>query len=286
MTKEPEMSIAPSPDPTAVTVVPTATPGGDGRGPALVPEPPKIAIRDLSVFYGRFRAVKDVTLDVAANRVTAIIGPSGCGKSTVLRTLNRMTDLVPDARATGEATLDGQNILDPGIDVVDIRRRVGMVFQRPNPFPKSIFDNVAFGPKIAGFDGDLAELVEVSLRRAALWDEVKDKLKESGLALSGGQQQRLCIARAIATSPDVILMDEPCSALDPEATRAVEDLIWDLRGNYTILIVTHNMAQARRASDECAFMLMGRVVEHAVTEEMFVAPHNKQTADYIEGRFG
>jgi phosphate transport system ATP-binding protein len=255
--------------------------------------PPKIAIRDLSVYYGQFRAVRDVNLAVAANEVTAIIGPSGCGKSTVLRTLNRMTDLVPDARASGEIVLDGENILDPRMDVVDIRRRVGMVFQRPNPFPKSIFDNVAYGPRLYGVRGrQLAEIVERTLRAAALWDEVKDKLRHSALALSGGQQQRVCIARAMAVEPEVILMDEPCSALDPIATLRIEELIAELRATYTIVIVTHNMQQASRVSDTTAFFTMGAedragyLVELGPTNEIFTNPKQQLTEDYVSGRFG
>ncbi len=244
------------------------------------------------MFYGKFRAVKDVGLDVAANRVTAIIGPSGCGKSTMLRTLNRMTDLVPDARATGEVILDGQNILDQGIDVVEIRRRVGMVFQRPNPFPKSIFDNVAYGPRLYGIRGrELQEIVERTLHAAALWDEVKDKLKQSALALSGGQQQRVCIARAMAVEPEIILMDEPCSALDPIATLRIEELIGQLRESYTIVIVTHNMQQASRVSDTTAFFTMaedraGYLVEIGETSQIFTMPREQLTEDYVSGRFG
>jgi phosphate transport system ATP-binding protein len=263
-----------------------------GPGPVTTPAAPKIVIRDLNVSYGAFRAVKDVTLDVVANRVTAIIGPSGCGKSTVLRTLNRMTDLVPDARATGEVVLDGENILDPRMDVVDVRRRVGMVFQRPNPFPKSIFDNVAYGPRLYGVRGRrLEEIVERTLHAAALWDEVKDKLRHSALALSGGQQQRVCIARAMAVEPEVILMDEPCSALDPIATLRIEELIGQLRSSYTIVIVTHNMQQASRVSDTTAFFTMGAdragyLVEMGETSQMFTMPREQLTEDYVSGRFG
>jgi phosphate transport system ATP-binding protein len=251
-----------------------------------------VAIRDLSVYYGEFRAVKDVTLDVAANQVTAIIGPSGCGKSTVLRTINRMTDLVANARATGTIDLDGANILDPGMDVVDIRRRVGMVFQRPNPFPKSIFDNVAYGPRLYGIRGrKLEEIVERTLHAAALWDEVKDKLRQSALALSGGQQQRVCIARAMAVEPEVILMDEPCSALDPIATLRIEELIAELQASYTIIIVTHNMQQASRVSDTTAFFTMGDdragyLVEMGDTSQVFTNPRERLTEDYVSGRFG
>jgi phosphate transport system ATP-binding protein len=223
--------------------------------------------------------------------VTALIGPSGCGKSTVLRTINRMNDLVPSFRLEGRITLDGQDLYAPGADPVAVRRRVGMVFQKPNPFPKSIFDNVAFGARINGYQGHIGDLVEASLRRAALWDEVKDKLKQSGLSLSGGQQQRLCIARAIATEPDVILMDEPCSALDPRATLQIEELMAELKTNYTIVIVTHNMQQAARASDRTVFLTMGDdragyVVEQSQTVEIFTNPKNQLTEDYVSGRFG
>jgi phosphate transport system ATP-binding protein len=216
-----------------------------------------LELRGVSCYYGSFRAVRDVSIDVARREVTALIGPSGCGKSTVLRTINRMNDLVPSFRLEGSIRLDGQELYAPDVDAVELRRRIGMVFQKPNPFPKSIFDNVAFGARINGYRGDIAELVEASLRRAALWNEVKDKLKQSGLSLSGGQQQRLCIARAIATEPEIILMDEPCSALDPRATLQIEDLMAELKANYTIVIVTHNMQQAARASDRTVFLTMG-----------------------------
>jgi phosphate transport system ATP-binding protein len=259
-------------------------------------EPPdasvKLAIDKLSVRYGTFLAVRDVTMDVRANSITAIIGPSGSGKSTLLRSLNRMTDLVPNARASGSVLLDGTNILEPQIDVVDVRRRVGMVFQRPNPFPKSIFDNVAYGPRLYGIRGKrLDEIVERSLRAAALWDEVRDKLRQSGMALSGGQQQRLCIARAIAVEPEVILMDEPASALDPRATLLIEELMAELKRDYTILIVTHNMQQAARVSYETAFLNMGEdragyLVEMGPTSEIFTNPKNRLTEDYVSGRFG
>jgi phosphate transport system ATP-binding protein len=254
--------------------------------------PAKIEIRGLSVYYGEFRAVRDATFDVVANQVTAIIGPSGCGKTTVLRSLNRMTDLVPTARVTGSATLDGEDILARDIDVVDVRRRVGMVFQRPNPFPKSIYDNVAYGPRLYGVRGrELDEVVERTLRGAALWDEVKDKLRRSALALSGGQQQRLCIARAMAVQPEVILMDEPASALDPIATLRIEELIAELRKDYTIVIVTHNMQQASRVSDRTAFFTMGPdragyLVEVDDTVKIFTNPRESLTEDYISGRFG
>jgi phosphate transport system ATP-binding protein len=245
-----------------------------------------VELKDVSCWYGSFRAVRDINIRVARREVTALIGPSGCGKSTVLRTINRMNDLVSIFRLEGSITLDGQDLYDPGTDPVEVRRRVGMVFQKPNPFPKSIFDNVAFGPRINGFRGNLGELVEASLRRAALWDEVKDKLKQSGMSLSGGQQQRLCIARAIATEPDVILMDEPCSSLDPRATLQIEELMADLKIRYTIVIVTHNMQQAARCSDWTAFFYMGQLVEVDRTEKIFSGPSQQQTEDYVTGKFG
>jgi phosphate transport system ATP-binding protein len=252
----------------------------------------KISIRNVSVYYHTFRALADISLEVPANHITAIIGPSGCGKSTLLRSVNRMTDLVPRTRVEGEILLDGWNILAPGLDVVEVRRRIGMVFQRPNPFPKSVFDNVAYGPRLYGVHGvALNEVVEQSLRLAALWDDVKDKLKQSGLALSGGQQQRLCIARAIAIKPDLILMDEPCSALDPIATLKIEELMHELAKDYTIIIVTHNMQQAARVSDYAAFFTMnedraGILMEFGETEQVFTNPREKVTEDYITGRFG
>jgi phosphate transport system ATP-binding protein len=290
---EPEMSIASAErEVTApVAITPTA-PAPVPSAPGVPAPPPKVEIRDLSVYYGHFRAVRNVTLDVAANRVTAIIGPSGCGKSTLLRTLNRMNDVVDGSRATGQVVLDGEDILDPGIDVVEIRRRVGMVFQRPNPFPKSIYDNVAYGPRLYGVRGRaLHEIVERTLHKAALWDEVKDKLKQSALALSGGQQQRVCIARAMAVEPEVILMDEPCSALDPIATLRIEELIAELRATYTIVIVTHNMQQAARVSDTTAFFTMGDdragyLVEMGGTNQIFTNPREALTEDYVSGRFG
>jgi phosphate transport system ATP-binding protein len=252
-------------------------------------------VRDLSVYYGDFRAVRDVTLPILRNEITALIGPSGCGKTTFLRCLNRMNDLIETARVEGRLLYHGVDLYDEAVDPVEVRRRIGMVFQKPNPFPKSIYDNVAFGPKIAGMKGDMDDLVEECLRRAALWDEVKDKLKESGLALSGGQQQRLCIARAIATRPDVILMDEPCSSLDPIATARIEDLMQELVSDYTIVIVTHNMQQAARVSDRTAFFTVevsdsgqrtGTVVEFDRTEAIFTNPTDPRTEDYVTGRFG
>ena len=252
-------------------------------------------IDGLAVYYGAFRAVRDVTLPIRKNEITALIGPSGCGKTTVLRCLNRMNDLVPGARVEGDVRYHGVDLYGSGVDPVEVRRRIGMVFQKPNPFPKSIEDNVLFGPKIAGFKGDAPELVEQSLRRAALWDEVKDKLKQSAMALSGGQQQRLCIARAIATRPDVILMDEPCSSLDPIATQRIEDLMQELVAEYTIVIVTHNMQQAARVSDRTAFFTVdvseeghrtGTVVEFDRTESIFTNPADERTEAYVTGRFG
>jgi len=243
--------------------------------------------------YGKFQAVGNIDMDIKANQVTAIIGPSGCGKSTVLRCFNRMNDLVPNTTITGQVLVDGIDIYAPGVDVVDVRQRVGMVFQRPNPFPKSIYDNVAYGPRLYGVNrrNTLDEIVEKSLRQAALWDEVKDKLRQSAYALSGGQQQRLCIARALAVEPEVILMDEPASALDPIATYRIEELIRELVKDVTIIIVTHNMQQAARVSDYTAFFMvderrMGYLVEFGMTNQIFTLPKNKQTEDYISGRFG
>ena len=250
-----------------------------------------IELQDVSCYYGSFRAVRNINLKVAKQRITALIGPSGCGKSTLLRTINRMNDLIPTYRTEGHLLLDGQDLYAKEVDPVAVRRRVGMVFQKPNPFPKTVWENVAFGPKINGYKGDLDELVERSLRRAALWDDVKDKLKQSGMALSGGQQQRLCIARTIAVNPEVILMDEPCSALDPRSTLQIEELMTELKKDYTIVIVTHNMQQAARASDTTIFMTMGEdragfVVEEAPTVEIFTNPKNQLTEDYVSGRFG
>ena len=248
-------------------------------------------VQSFSAYYGNFRAVREITLQIREHQVTAIIGPSGCGKSTLLRGFNRMNDLVESAHFDGHVLYHGVDLYAPGVDPVEVRRRIGMVFQKPNPFPKSIYDNVAFGPRVAGFRGDMDARVEESLRRAALWDEVKDKLKTPGTALSGGQQQRLCIARAIAVEPDVILMDEPCSALDPVATLRIEELMHELKQNYTIVIVTHNMQQAARASDVTAFLTMGEdraghLVEVAPTAQLFTRPESRLTEDYITGRFG
>ncbi|MQF86764.1 MAG: phosphate ABC transporter ATP-binding protein [SAR202 cluster bacterium] len=250
-----------------------------------------LAISNLDMYYGAFRALRDINLDVHRNAVTALIGPSGSGKSTLLRCINRMNDLVPGTRIEGEILFNGENIYAPGVDPAEIRLRIGMVFQKPNPFPKSIYDNVAFGLRINGFTGDLDEAVERSLKRAALWDEVKDRLKSSGLALSGGQQQRLCIARAVAVEPDIILMDEPASALDPISTLAIEELMRELSHEYTIIVVTHNMQQAARSSDWTAFMTMGEdrsgyLVEVGSTHEIFTNPKEERTEGYITGRFG
>ena len=251
-----------------------------------------IQAKGLNVHYDGSPAVSDVSLDFARNRITAIIGPSGCGKSTLLRCFNRMNELIPSARITGEVLLEGQNIYAPGVDPTDIRYQVGMVFQKPNPFPKSIYDNVAFGPRINGFRGNMNELVERSLHRAALWDEVKDRLNVSALSLSGGQQQRLCIARALAVEPSVILMDEPCSALDPIATLAIEDLMRELSEHYSIIIVTHNMQQAARVSNYTAFLLSdernagGSLVEFGESRLIFTNPEDERTEAYITGRFG
>jgi phosphate transport system ATP-binding protein len=285
------LSAPPTFAPTPEVPAPSASPG---LAPATTAEPrgeDVIRIRNLSFYYSSFRAVKDVSIDVEKHRITALIGPSGCGKSTLLRTINRMNDLITGTRVEGEVLYHGVDLYGKDVDPVEVRRRIGMVFQKANPFPKSIYDNVAFGPRINGFRGNMDELVEESLQRAALWGDVKDKLKQSGLALSGGQQQRLCIARAIATSPDVILMDEPCSALDPRSTLQIEELMFELKERYTIVIVTHNMQQAARASDYTVFLNMaedraGYVVEEGPTLGIFTNPKNKLTEDYVSGRFG
>jgi len=249
---------------------------------------PKIEARHLSFYYGEKQALFDVSMPIRQKCVTALIGPSGCGKSTFLRTLNRMNDLIPGRRISGQVLIDGIDIYHAQVDAVALRKRVGMVFQKSNPFPKSVFENVAYGPRIAGVTGRAAldSVVEQALERAALWHEVKDRLRESALNLSGGQQQRLCIARALATNPEILLMDEPASALDPAATARVEDLIFELKRNYTIVIVTHNMQQAARISDHTAFFLQGRMVEMDETSQLFTRPRQKQTEDYITGRFG
>jgi phosphate transport system ATP-binding protein len=248
----------------------------------------KIRTHDLSLSYGSKLALNNVSLDVKPNHVTALIGPSGCGKSTFLRALNRMNDLIEDARTSGEVLVDNINVYREDVDVVELRKKVGMIFQRSNPFPKSIYDNVAYGPRINGMHDTkrLDEVVESSLKRAALWDEVKDDLKKSGLALSGGQQQRLCIARALAVNPEVLLMDEPASALDPIATAKIEELIYELKSNFTIVIVTHNMQQAARVSDYTAFFYLGKIIEFSETKTIFTSPKEKQTEDYVTGRFG
>jgi phosphate transport system ATP-binding protein len=279
----------------------------DGEGARLSVRPARVGdiapeqrevvfdVEDLAVYYGDFRAIRDVNLPILRNEITALIGPSGCGKTTFLRCLNRMNDLIENARVDGRVLYHGADLYDARVDPVEVRRRIGMVFQKPNPFPKSLYDNVAFGPRIAGFKGNLDDLVEESLGKAALWDEVKGKLKDSAMALSGGQQQRLCIARAIATRPDVILMDEPCSALDPIATARIEDLMQELVADYTIVIVTHNMQQAARVSDRTAFFTVevsdeghrtGMIVEFDRTETVFTNPSDDRTEAYVTGRFG
>ncbi len=249
----------------------------------------KISVRDLNIWYGNTQAIRNVTLDIEANKVTAIIGPSGCGKSTLIRAINRMNDIIPDAKVKGKIFLDGENIYSSDMDVVEVRRKVGMVFQKSNPFPKSILENVAYGLKINGLikkKNLLEERVEQSLKGAALWNEVKNRLHDSAFDLSGGQQQRLCIARALAVEPEVVLFDEPCSALDPTATAKIEELIQDLKKKYTIIIVTHNMQQAARISDFCAFLMLGELIEYDKTDKIFTAPSKKITEDYITGRFG
>jgi phosphate transport system ATP-binding protein len=267
-----------------------------GPRDAAAGHPVVFDVNGLSVFYGSFRAVRDVDLDVRQHEITAFIGPSGCGKSTVLRCFNRMNDLIESARVEGTLTYHGVDLYDPAVNPVEVRRRIGMVFQKPNPFPKSIYDNVAYGPRLSGVKGDLDEIVERALRGAALWDEVKDRLKASAMGLSGGQQQRLCIARAIAVDPEVILMDEPCSALDPIATGRIEDLMTEIKSQFSIIIVTHNMQQAARVSDRCAFFTTevnetsdtrtGVLVEFDRTEKMFSNPGDERTENYVTGRFG
>lgn len=250
--------------------------------------PPKIRVCDFDFFYGEAKVLHGISLDIPDRQVTALIGPSGCGKSTFIRSINRMNDIIADARGQGTIEIDGRNIYGPGTDVVALRRRVGMVFQKSNPFPKSIFDNIAYGLRIGGVRQKriLSDMVEKSLRRAALWEEVKDRLHDSALALSGGQQQRLCIARALAVDPEILLMDEPASALDPIATTKIEELIWELKENYTIVIVTHNMQQAARVSDRTAFFMLGKLVESGETKTIFMNPKEKMTEDYVTGRFG
>lgn len=273
-----------------VTVRPTVQPSRLARTQSALASSvnAKISVRDLDFYYGHRQALFHVGLTIRTNSVTSFIGPSGCGKSTLLRCLNRMNDLVEGARAVGRVELDGVDVYDEAIDVTDLRKRVGMVFQKSNPFPKSIYDNVAYGPRLHGTKDkhSLDDLVQHSLQGAGLWDEVKDRLTQSALGLSGGQQQRLCIARALAVQPDVILMDEPCSALDPIATGKIEELIYTLKDTYTVVIVTHNMQQAARVSDQCGFFLMGELVEFGDTKTIFTTPRDKRTEDYITGRFG
>ena len=289
--------VAPPDDSTAVTTRPEVRPAAPPEdGPGRSPSAEVFRAADLDFWYGSFRALSGVNLTVLERQITALIGPSGCGKSTFLRCLNRMNDLIPGTRLDGSLTYHGEDLYGPGVDPIEVRRRIGMVFQRPNPFPKSIYDNVAFGPKVNGFKGNMDDLVEESLRGAALWDEVQAKLKHSALGLSGGQQQRLCIARTIAVKPEVILMDEPCSALDPIATLRIEDLMGELKKEYTIVIVTHNMQEAARVSDVTAFFTAkadettgqrtGLLVEVDATEKLFTNPNDQRTEDYIAGRFG
>ncbi len=280
--------------PTEAGVVRPPVPLAAGQAPedgATPAEEIAISVENLNLWYGQKQALTNVSLSMPRNKVTALIGPSGCGKSTLLRCINRMNDLIPNVRTQGSVRYKGADVYGPSVDPVEVRRRIGMVFQKPNPFPKSIRDNVAFGAKVNGFKGNIDELVERGLRGAALWEEVKNDLKKSGLALSGGQQQRLCIARALANEPDVILMDEPCSALDPIATLKIEDLMRELVKDYTIIIVTHNMQQAARVSDYTAFMLTdekitGQLIEHGRTDQLFTTPRDSRTEDYISGRFG
>jgi phosphate transport system ATP-binding protein len=276
-----------------------ATPATE-TAPAPAPAPASrdviFDVDDISVYYGEHRAIRDVSLDLHLNEITALIGPSGCGKSTFIRCLNRMNDLIPTARVDGRVVYHGENLYAPEIDPVQVRKRIGMVFQKPNPFPKSIYDNIAFGPRVMGMKGDMDEIVENALRRGALWDEVKDRLKTNAFGMSGGQQQRLCIARALATEPDVLLMDEPCSALDPISTGRIEDLMIELKQDYSIVIVTHNMQQAARVSDMTAFFTVelhdegryrtGAVVEYGETDKIFTNPDDKRTEDYVTGKFG
>ncbi len=274
------------------TSVPVPSTASSAESPIDVDVPdPIVEIRDFDLWYGNFQALEGVSLRIPRNQITALIGPSGCGKSTLLRSINRMNDLIPFVRVQGEIDVDGRNIYDAAVDPVEVRRVIGMVFQKPNPFPKSIYQNVAFGARINGYRGNMDELVERTLRQAALWDEVAGKLADPGLALSGGQQQRLCIARAIAVSPDIVLMDEPCSALDPIATQRIEDLMRKLAEDFTIVIVTHNMQQAARVSDRTAFMLAGddrtgRLIEYGPTDQIFSTPRDERTEAYITGRFG
>jgi phosphate transport system ATP-binding protein len=287
----PDAESLPPATPGPAVPIHVARPAGDGDVVAQARGEDVIRIENLDFYYSKFRAVKGINIAFEARKITALIGPSGCGKSTLLRTINRMNDLVTGTRVEGKVLYHDVDLYGKDVDPVEVRRRIGMVFQKANPFPKSIYDNVAFGPRINGYKGSMDDLVESSLQRAALWNDVKDKLKQSGLALSGGQQQRLCIARAIATSPDVILMDEPCSALDPRSTLQIEELMFELKESYTIVIVTHNMQQAARASDFTVFLNMaedraGYVVEEGQTLDIFTNPKNRLTEDYVSGRFG
>jgi phosphate transport system ATP-binding protein len=281
--ESPTSSVQQQTAPLGISVRPRKDRAEQPQGP---PREPIITAESLTIRYGSFTAVRDVSLEIRSREVTAIIGPSGCGKSTLLRAMNRMNDFVRSASVEGTLCYRGQNIYGPACDPVELRLRIGMVFQKPNPFPKSIFKNVAWGAAINGYRGNLQELVERSLRQAALWDEVKDKLQQNAYALSGGQQQRLCIARAIALEPEVVLMDEPCSALDPIATARIEDLIDALKSQYTVVLVTHNMQQAARVSDRTAFMYLGELIEFDDTNVIFTKPNNEKTQDYITGRFG
>src|SRR5215208_795470 len=277
-------------------VTPSVTPAAEATEGHARAREPIFDVDDISVFYGPKRAIRNVTLDLYKNEITALIGPSGCGKSTFIRCLNRMNDLIPSARVDGKIGYHGEDLYDENIDPVQVRKRIGMVFQKPNPFPKSIYDNIAFGPRVMGMKGDMDEIVEKALRRGALWDEVKDRLKTNAFGMSGGQQQRLCIARALATEPDVLLMDEPCSALDPISTGRIEDLMAQLKQDYSIVIVTHNMQQAARVSDKTAFFTVelkdegksrnGAIVEYNETDKIFTNPDDKRTEDYVTGKFG
>ena len=274
---------------TTITMEPTTTGSPMMTIPMTTPvAEPKITVRNFDFYYGDAKVLHGIDLDIPERQVTALIGPSGCGKSTFVRSINRMNDIIPEAHAEGTIEIDGSNIYSSGTDVVELRRRVGMVFQKSNPFPKSIYENVAYGLRIGGVRGKRAlnETVEKSLHRAALWDEVKDRLQDSAFALSGGQQQRLCIARALAVDPEILLMDEPASALDPIATTKIEELIWELKENYTIVIVTHNMQQAARVSDRTAFFMLGKLIEYGETKTIFMNPKEKITEDYVTGRFG
>ena len=283
-----------SSDPTRVPEPPAApqqvVPPAEGTDPALDPgiTDPILSVRGLSLHYGTQQALHDISLDIPKNRITAFIGPSGCGKSTFLRCFNRLNDLLDNVRISGEILFDGRSVFSPDVEINALRKRIGMVFQKSNPFPKSVYENVAYGPRVHGVRSRriLDEIVERSLRSAALWDEVKDRLGDSALSLSGGQQQRLCIARAIAVEPEVVLLDEPCSALDPLATARIEELMKDLKEHYTLVIVTHSMQQASRVSDYTAFLYLGRLIEYGLTEQVFIKPRKKETEDYITGRFG